>query len=113
MGFLGPLPPLSETLRRSLAEFIGAFAFVFIGAGAVLTFFLVWAFLAMPTDARLTYTAIAALAIGLTVTVDMLFGNNLTGAMMNPARAFGPQLVGNSWSGWGSFWIWYVGPFAG
>ena len=33
--------------------------------------------------------------------------------MINPARAFGPQLVANAWSGWGEFWIWYVGPFAG
>jgi aquaporin TIP len=29
---------------------------------------------------------------------------------MNPARAFGPQLVGDQWA---HFWIWYVGPFAG
>jgi hypothetical protein len=34
----------------------------------------------------------------------------LTGGAMNPARAFGPQLVGNHWS---HFWVWYVGPFAG
>ena len=29
---------------------------------------------------------------------------------MNPARAFGPQLVGNHWA---QCWVWYVGPFAG
>ena len=29
---------------------------------------------------------------------------------MNPARAFGPQLVGNHWAHW---WVWYVGPLAG
>jgi hypothetical protein len=29
---------------------------------------------------------------------------------MNPARAFGPQLVGDHWS---NFWVWYVGPCAG
>jgi hypothetical protein len=34
----------------------------------------------------------------------------LTGAAMNPARAFGPQLVGDHWA---HGWIWYVGPFAG
>jgi hypothetical protein len=29
---------------------------------------------------------------------------------MNPARAFGPQLVGDHWAHW---WVWYIGPFAG
>ena len=29
---------------------------------------------------------------------------------MNPARAFGPQLVGDHWANW---WVWYIGPFAG
>ena len=37
-------------------------------------------------------------------------GLGLTGAAMNPARAFGPQLAGNHWA---NGWIWYVGPFAG
>ena len=40
----------------------------------------------------------------------ILMGGVLTGAAMNPARAFGPELVGNRWS---HFWIWYVGPLAG
>ncbi len=29
---------------------------------------------------------------------------------MNPARAFGPQLVGNHWE---NGWVWYVGPLVG
>ena len=37
-------------------------------------------------------------------------GGPLTGAAMNPARAFGPQLLGNFW---GEGWIYYLGPFAG
>jgi hypothetical protein len=37
-------------------------------------------------------------------------GGLLTGAIMNPARAFGPQLVGHEWK---HFWVWYVGPLAG
>ena len=35
----------------------------------------------------------------------------LTGAAINPARAFGPQLVANHWGD--DWWVWYVGPFAG
>ena len=29
---------------------------------------------------------------------------------MNPARAFGPELAGNIWTGW---WIYWIGPIAG
>jgi glycerol uptake facilitator-like aquaporin len=29
---------------------------------------------------------------------------------MNPARAFGPQLVAGQWA---NGWVWYVGPAAG
>lgn len=77
---------------------------------AMLTFFLVWVVFAMMADPRSTYTAIAGLAIGLVIVFDILLGYSLTGAMMNPARAFGPELVASSWD---DFWIWYVGPMAG
>jgi aquaporin TIP len=77
---------------------------------ALLTFFLVWVVFATLADIRGTYKAVAGLAIGLTVTFDVLIGQPLTGAMMNPARAFGPQLVDGSWD---DFWIWYAGPILG
>jgi aquaporin TIP len=77
---------------------------------AVLTFFLVWVVFATAVDPRGTFKQIAGLAIGLTITLDALMGLGLTGAAMNPARAFGPQLAGNHWS---HFWVWYVGPIAG
>jgi len=76
----------------------------------ILTFFLVWAVFATAVDPRGAYKSIAGLAIGLTITIDVLMGGPLTGAAMNPARAFGPQLVGDHWS---NFWVWYVGPGAG
>jgi aquaporin TIP len=77
---------------------------------AVLTFFLVWVVFATAADPRGAFKQIAGLAIGLTITLDALMGLGLTGAAMNPARAFGPQLVGNHWA---HFWVWYVGPIAG
>jgi aquaporin TIP len=77
---------------------------------AILTFFLVWVVFATMADPRGSYTAIAGLAVGLVITFDILMGGPLTGAMMNPARAFGPQLVANVWA---DAWIWYVGPLAG
>jgi len=84
------------------------------GAGfaleAIFTFFLVWVVFATAVDPRGTFKSIAGLAIGLTITIDILFGGPFTGAAMNPARAFGPQLVGDHWA---SGWVWYAGPVVG
>jgi len=52
----------------------------------------------------------AALAVGLTVAACGLFSSPVTGASMNPARSFGPQLV----SGHLDFaWLYFVGPLVG
>ena len=79
------------------------------GAGflleAILTFFLVWVIFATAADPRGTFKSIAGLAIGFTITLDILIGGPLTGAAMNPARAFGPQLVGGEWA---DAWVWYL-----
>ena len=77
---------------------------------AIFTFFLVWVVFATAVDPRGTFKSIAGLAIGLTITIDVLFGGPFTGAAMNPARAFGPQLVGDHWS---HAWVWYAGPVLG
>ena len=76
----------------------------------VLTFFLVWVIFATAADPGGTFKSIAGLAIGFTITLDILMGGALTGAAMNPARAFGPELVQRSWSDW---WVWYAGPAVG
>jgi aquaporin TIP len=76
----------------------------------ILTFFLVTAVFATAVDPRGAFKSIAGLAIGLTITMDVFFGGPLTGAAMNPARAFGPELVGNIWS---QGWIYWIGPAIG
>jgi aquaporin Z len=76
----------------------------------VLTFFLVWVVFASAADPGGSFKSIAGLAIGLTITIDVIMGGPLTGAAMNPARAFGPQLVQHDWT---DAWVWYLGPFAG
>jgi MIP family channel proteins len=76
----------------------------------VLTFFLVWVVFATAADPGGTFKSIAGLAIGLTITLDVLMGGPLTGAAMNPARAFGPELLAREWS---DAWVWYAGPFIG
>ncbi len=77
---------------------------------AVCTFFLVWVVFATAVDERGAFKQIAGLAIGFTIALDILMAGGLTGGAMNPARAFGPQLVGDHWA---HFWVWYIGPFAG
>jgi aquaporin TIP len=87
-----------------------------IGAGRglvvemVLTFFLVWAVFATAVDPRGAFKSIAGLAIGLTISIDVLMGGPLTGAAMNPARAFGPELIGNFWA---QGWVYWLGPAVG
>jgi aquaporin TIP len=77
---------------------------------AILTFLLVTVVFGTAVDPKGAFKAIAALAIGLTISLDILMGGPFTGAAMNPARAFGPQLVGNHWD---NGWVWYVGPLVG
>jgi MIP family channel proteins len=76
----------------------------------VLTFFLVWVIFATAADPGGSFKAIAGLGIGLVITMDVLMGGPLTGAAMNPARAFGPELLQREWT---DAWVWYAGPFAG
>jgi len=53
---------------------------------------------------------VAGFAIGLTITLGIIIGGPLTGAALNPARAFGPALAAGHWANHGIYW---VGPLAG
>jgi glycerol uptake facilitator-like aquaporin len=77
---------------------------------AILTFFLVFVIYGTAVDQRSRGAAVAGLAIGATITLDILFGGPLTGAAMNPARAFGPALA--SWF-WHDHYVYWIGPLIG
>lgn len=77
---------------------------------AILTFFLVFVIFGAAIDARNHMKAVAGLAIGLTVTADILMGGPLTGAAMNPARAFGTALISRTFDNQLVYWI---GPILG
>ena len=85
------------------------------GAGvvleAIMTGFLVLAVFGLAVDERGAFKAVAGFGIGLVITMDVLAGGPLTGAAMNPSRAFGPELVYRVWESY--TWIYYVGPAAG
>lgn len=99
-----------DALAKGVPAVHGVSSFEAAVLEAILTIFLVWVIFATAADPRGTFKSIAGLAIGLTITMDIFAGGALTGAAMNPSRAFGPQLVGNHWA---NGWVWYLGPAVG
>ncbi len=79
-----------------------------VGIEAILTFFLVIVIFGTAIDSRAP--KLGGIAIGLTITMDILVGGPLTGAAMNPARAFGPAVVAGVWDDHVVYW---VGPIIG
>ncbi len=53
---------------------------------------------------------IGGFGIGLTLLFCIIFAGPLTGAAVNPARAFGPALVSGQWV---AHIVWWVGPIVG
>ncbi len=77
-----------------------------VGLEAVLTFFLMFVIATIVIQKH----ALDGLYIGLTVALGALAGGALTGASMNPARSFGPALIGNVWT---LHWVYWLGPLLG
>ncbi|GAB2268785.1 Aquaporin TIP3-1 [Dionaea muscipula] len=77
----------------------------------IMTFGLVYTAYATAIDPkRGSLGTIAPLAIALIVGANTLVGGPFDGASMNPARAFGPSLVGWRWK---NHWVYWVGPLLG
>jgi len=81
----------------------GVFGFEFIS-----TFALMYVILAAAVDRR-AFRAIGPLAIGGTLAAAILAHGPLTGAALNPARAFGPALYGH----WTMHWVYWLAPILG
>src|SRR2546426_889065 len=118
--------------RKGVAEFIGAFTLIFIGAGAIISTGgtdLVVIALAHGLAIGVMASAFAHISGGHfnpAVTLGALVGRQIslplalvywvsqllgvTGAAMNPARWFGPAIVAQFFDNWYVYWI---GPFIG
>lgn len=78
-------------------------------AEIVTTFFLVFVIFGIAVDKR-SPKPVYGLVIGLTISIGILATGAVSGAALNPARWFGPALVGGYWD---NLWIWIVGPILG
>ncbi|NOT00300.1 MAG: aquaporin [Phycisphaerales bacterium] len=78
-----------------------------------LTFLLVFAVFGTAVDERAP--KIGGFGIGLTVCIDILVGGPITGAAMNPARAFGTLVAGGPTTAhlWSQHWVYWLGPITG
>jgi MIP family channel proteins len=75
---------------------------------AVLAFFLVTVVLSTAVAGRAGN--LAPLAIGMTLTLNIIMGGALTGAAFNPARALGPMVATGNFSG---AWLYITAPIVG
>jgi MIP family channel proteins len=77
------------------------------------TFFLVWAIVGIAVNPA-GLKDWAGFAIGATLGFLVMIFGPLTGAGLNPARSFGPALVGHAFDGIGHFiWVYTVAPIVG
>ncbi len=79
-----------------------------VGIEAIATFFLMTAVFGTVLDPR--GPNLGGFGIGLIITMDIFAVGALTGAAMNPARAFGPALLSGTW---GDHLVWWIGPIIG
>ena len=77
---------------------------------AILTFFLVLTVFGTAVDPKGSWNAIAGFGIGTVLIGDILVGGPVSGAAMNPARAFGPAIASGYWEHHLVYWL---GPLLG
>jgi MIP family channel proteins len=97
-GVAAGTPIIANTLTAAQA----------IGIETLLTFFL--ASVVFGTCVNPEAPKVGGFAIGLVVFADIMIGGPMTGAAMNPARAFGPAVASGMWTGQFVYW---VGPILG
>ncbi|TKV98669.1 hypothetical protein SEVIR_9G574900v4 [Setaria viridis] len=80
---------------------------------AAMAFGLMYAYYATAMEPRRGRAAgaVAPLAVGLLAGANVLACGALDGAVMNPARAFGPAIVGSR--RWSNHWVYWAGPMVG
>ncbi|KAH7568702.1 hypothetical protein JRO89_XS06G0034300 [Xanthoceras sorbifolium] len=93
--FAGTLPTGSD-IQSLVIEFVTTFYLMFIISG-------------VSTDSRAT-CALAGIAVGSTILLNVMISGPISGGSMNPARSLGPAIVSNQYKG---IWIYMVAPTLG
>jgi MIP family channel proteins len=101
---IGNVADLGTTRIQSGVDMWQAF-----GIEVLLTASLMYVIISVATDTK-AVGQLAAIAIGLTVAVDALWGGPLTGASMNPARSLGPAIVAGVYD---NQWLYVIAPTIG
>lgn len=94
----------TPALGKGISPLVGIFA------EAIMTFFLVIAVFGTAIDRHGSWKAVAGFGIGCAVLFGILAFGGVTGAAMNPARAFGPALISGFWS---AHYVYWIGPIIG
>ena len=93
---LGTTLPAGPEMQSFILEFI-------------MTFFLMLVIINVATGSK-EQGMFAGIAIGGTITLDALFGGQITGAGLNPARSFAPALISGHME---HLWLYILAPIAG
>lgn len=80
------------------------------GLELLFTLILVLYVFSITDGAKTVDTGVTAIGVGVCILVAHVCLIPLTGCGINPARSFGPAVVGNQWT---SHWIYWIGPLVG
>jgi glycerol uptake facilitator-like aquaporin len=108
---VGVVSPEAFAAAQSTGVLTEQFPYYAVAIEALLTFFLLNTIL--HTDVAGKRGPMTGWAIGTTLAIGILAGGPLTGAAMNPARAFGPAVVAGAAGNGMMYLIYFVGPFLG
>ncbi|KAK3117963.1 hypothetical protein LTR53_000115 [Teratosphaeriaceae sp. CCFEE 6253] len=100
----GDIKLVQTTLTPGMSPAQGVFLEMFLTAQLIFT-------VLMLAAEKSKDTFIAPIGIGLSLFVAEIAGVFYTGASLNPARSFGPCVVGRNFQSY--HWIYWVGPFLG
>jgi MIP family channel proteins len=90
---------LAGNFAGSIVEGVGTFVLVLVILTAVYS--------------EKSFKEWAPLAIGTTLGFIVMVGGPLTGGSFNPARWFGPALIGDAFNGFSNSWPYVIGPIVG
>ncbi|XP_059149037.1 aquaporin-like [Physella acuta] len=81
-----------------------------VGSEIYVTFFLMFVVMAMIDSGRKDVQGSIPFMVGLTVTINIFYGETLSGGIMNPVRNFAPALIKGDLE---NIWVYWVGPMIG